>query len=993
MKKRGFAVCTAILLVLLMCAGCKQSLNDTVDNTVDSGVGTISGKVTYQNAGIDSSGITVYLEKLEDSGRSAVVAASSSAGRAVSAPFYKETITASDGAYKFDELPDGSYTVYATRENEAAYRTVSVVDGGNVTAIDLQLVKRGSISGKLKVSSGGSVAGSIVGVAGTSYIAFVAEDGSFTITGIPVGTHKLCVMTNGVYQAIDAEYDVDGENPTDAGEISVSNNSYVTAKVTQEGLEFSGTILSNVSGFTYGENYDVVARASATISITDLERDVVMEYEWKKPSDNYYTWTLVYPLVEKGKIYKIWVNVAWKDYYFYGEYFELTAEGGLGEYYVENEDASIPELTLEKVMQKKTAPTFNANSKVKVVRQGTAYDIHTCDADDNYLSWVIAGDRWNDNSDGKYALKDTYQICGWKRWEQVNASLSGNRYGIEARTLLVLAGYSNVIFKMNDNKNTCGDWGGEKIKTLVVYGVRTADGKVLLTKGDFDVAKIQPTGMPGESHTITVGSETTTYLYSQLVDFATDVSEPKNLPSYSVAGTGTRFSGWSTVFPVSSYSGTQGKVDGKETWLSTPIYANFELIGKTYTVEFKLNDGSDKTYHTQKVSRADMGSNWNGDSYSFRFPEEPTRLGYKFTGWYTDKKSENMYWEWSGIPDEVLSSDKTTFTLYAGWEKLYTATFMDGETKIATETFTKGAKLTTVPDTKDGYLFGGWYADKACTEPVDTTTGKDITVYAAWIKVETWWTGNAESNVYPNIDSDNLYKLQPGDTLYFEVYNDSSQLDDDNNCYVAVCDANQEYYFGDCYAYIPAGQTTYVPLYVDSGMMIYSVKAYGLYVRINNSNMRLKGIYYAKGTETDSNEIVIFDPAKYKGKVGEVVELYGEKFLKVTPDGSNTQIAIDSVDLRGKDYVRCSIGVSDMLDRNELYLRLYLNNTSNDSITDLGGWVYPKADVLLPEKHENNIWHNEDDNVQAIQVLVQFPKDDWADLNDVPVYIGKITAF
>lgn len=985
MKKRGFAVCTAILLVLLMCAGCKQSLNDTVDNTVDSGVGTISGKVTYQNAGIDSSGITVYLEKLEDSGRSAVVAASSSAGRAVSAPFYKETITASDGAYKFDELPDGSYTVYATRENEAAYRTVSVVDGGNVTAIDLQLVKRGSISGKLKVSSGGSVAGSIVGVAGTSYIAFVAEDGSFTITGIPVGKHKLCVMTNGVYQAIDAEYDVDGENTTDAGEISVSNNSYVTAKVTQEGLEFSGTILSNVSGFTYGENYDVVARASATISITDLERDVVMEYEWKKPSDNYYTWTLVYPLVEKGKTYKIWVNVAWKDYYFYGEYFELTAEGGLGEYYVENEDASIPELTPEKVMQKKTAPTFNANSKVKVVRQGTAYDIHTCDADDNYLSWVIAGDRWNDNSDGKYALKDTYQICGWKRWEQVNASLSGNRYGIEARTLLVLAGYSNVIFKMNDNKNTCADWGGEKIKTLVVYGVRTADGEVLLTKDDFAVAKIQPTDMPGESHTITVGSETTTYPYSQLVDFATDVSEPKNLPSYSNKAV-TRFSGWSTVFPVSSYSGTQGKVDGKETWLSTPIYANFELIGKTYTVEFKLNDGSDKTYHTQKVSRADMGSNWNGDSYSFRFPEEPTRLGYKFTGWYKDTDSKYMHQEWQSIPDEVLSSNKTTFTLYAGWEKLYTATFMDGETKIATETFTKGAKLTTVPDTKDGYLFGGWYADKACTKPVDTTTGKDITVYAAWIKVETWWTGNDyDVRIY---DDKLLYKLQVGDVLYFEVENvsDSWQGFD-----FYIFTAGEEYLLASPWEGMSSGQTKFVSCVVDS-TEIYKVKVYGLYMRSSSSNINIKGVYYAKG-EQNSNEIVIFDPAKYKGKVGEVVELYGEKFLKVTPDGSNTQIAIDSVDLRGKDYVRCSIGVSDMLGRNELYLHLYLNNKSNDFIADLDGWVYPKAGVLLPEKHENNIWHNEDDNVQAIQVLVQFPKDDRADLNDVPVYIGKITAF
>ena len=43
-------------------------------------------------------------------------------------------------------------------------------------------------------------------------------------------------------------------------------------------------------------------------------------------------------------------------------------------------------------------------------------------------------------------------------------------------------------------------------------------------------------------------------------------------------------------------------------------------------------------------------------------PEEPTREGYEFTGWYIDHACDE---KWN--PDEdIVESD---FTLYAGWEK------------------------------------------------------------------------------------------------------------------------------------------------------------------------------------------------------------------------------------------------------------------------------------------------------------------------------------
>ena len=43
-------------------------------------------------------------------------------------------------------------------------------------------------------------------------------------------------------------------------------------------------------------------------------------------------------------------------------------------------------------------------------------------------------------------------------------------------------------------------------------------------------------------------------------------------------------------------------------------------------------------------------------------PEEPTREGYEFTGWYTDHACDD---EWN-LEEDIIETD---FTLYAGWEK------------------------------------------------------------------------------------------------------------------------------------------------------------------------------------------------------------------------------------------------------------------------------------------------------------------------------------
>lgn len=365
--------------------------------------------------------------------------------------------------------------------------------------------------------------------------------------------------------------DAGSEKPNASSDDKKNQTSYVTARATSEGLEFSGTIVSNVfsdaysdSSGLYAEWYDeewqradifgnistsVNSKTKATIEITDCDSGVSMNYTFEKNQDEYKPWTLVYPLVEKGKTYTMRVTVSWQDYTFYTEYFKMTAEGGLGEYVVTNANTSIPELTSDRVIKKKVAPTFTQNPNVKIISQGTHYEIYRIDDTSDWLAWVYGVDILSDNSTTGYPLKDIYNRCGWKTYDEVDAMLSGWRYRVQARTLLKIAGYSKATFWMNDTESARGSWGGNKVKTLVAYGIKDDDGRWLITEEDFSDAGITVSNLPGSSHSMTIDGETRTFPYSQEVDYGITMSEPRTIPVIS----GKRFTGWDVEFPCASH--------------------------------------------------------------------------------------------------------------------------------------------------------------------------------------------------------------------------------------------------------------------------------------------------------------------------------------------------------------------------------------------------------------------------------------------------------
>lgn len=170
----------------------------------------------------------------------------------------------------------------------------------------------------------------------------------------------------------------------------------------------------------------------------------------------------------------------------------------------------------------------------------------------------------------------------------------------------------------------------------------------------------------------------------------------------------------------------------------TTLFANWI---KVYKVTFDMNGG------TGSVSEKEIDS---GDLISR--PNDPTKTGYKFDGWYN--KKDDKLWDFA---NHKVNED---ITLYAKWRQNSSGdpsdpsnpggsednkdeckvTFdlkeAEGVTAPDVQTVKKGEKVSKPTDPVwEGHTFGGWYTDADCTTAWDfdngTVTG-DMTLYAKW---------------------------------------------------------------------------------------------------------------------------------------------------------------------------------------------------------------------------------------------------------------------
>lgn len=139
---------------------------------------------------------------------------------------------------------------------------------------------------------------------------------------------------------------------------------------------------------------------------------------------------------------------------------------------------------------------------------------------------------------------------------------------------------------------------------------------------------------------------------------------------------------------------------------------------KHFNVDFVTNGGSEVDQQVVTIHQKAVK------------PENPTRTGYTFDGWYANKGLTKAF-------DFNTPIEKDT-VLYAKWKALpkLKITFSTGKgSKVASQTvqYNKTAKKPKDPKWT-AHIFRGWYADKSLTKTFDFNTKikKNTTIYAKW---------------------------------------------------------------------------------------------------------------------------------------------------------------------------------------------------------------------------------------------------------------------
>jgi uncharacterized repeat protein (TIGR02543 family) len=194
---------------------------------------------------------------------------------------------------------------------------------------------------------------------------------------------------------------------------------------------------------------------------------------------------------------------------------------------------------------------------------------------------------------------------------------------------------------------------------------------------------------------------------------------PPARSGYNFAGWNTRADGSGTAFDSTT------TVSGDIT-----VYARWtEIPPGSYTVVFKLNDGTETNHATKTV--APPASAIAAED----FPSDPTRTGYEFGGWNTRADG-------SGTAFDSTTTVTDNLTVYAQWLSYHTVVFdkNGGNTEAVPSSkrvISPATNIDTLPSPPawPGYNFAGWNirADGSGTAFDSTTTVADnLTVYAQW---------------------------------------------------------------------------------------------------------------------------------------------------------------------------------------------------------------------------------------------------------------------
>ncbi len=223
----------------------------------------------------------------------------------------------------------------------------------------------------------------------------------------------------------------------------------------------------------------------------------------------------------------------------------------------------------------------------------------------------------------------------------------------------------------------------------------------------------------------------------------------KKLTANKYKITGYTFNGWNTKQDGSGESYANKAVIPvefvEENGSTITLYAQWKPL------EYKINyvnavNGKDGVVNenptTYTVETSWLSTIGSGSGQNTLRIQSPTKTGYTFGGWYTDKKLTNEV--------EIMSVSKSkSVTLYAKWTAnsyriVYDANGGEGTMAARAATYDKNLMLSANRFQREGYSFAGWstvaapgeedviYKNMGTVKNLSTESNGTVTLYAQW---------------------------------------------------------------------------------------------------------------------------------------------------------------------------------------------------------------------------------------------------------------------
>ena len=253
-------------------------------------------------------------------------------------------------------------------------------------------------------------------------------------------------------------------------------------------------------------------------------------------------------------------------------------------------------------------------------------------------------------------------------------------------------------------------------KRKIFLGLVTAAATLGLAACKTDDPNPTPPNPPVEVTTYTVTFENNGH-----GEAPKEVKEVTKLPTLpTLEEEGWTFGGWYYDSAL-----TKEAKAGEEITANTKLYAKWTKkeapAPEKYTVRFDSQKGTEVS--AKEVEKGKKVAK----------PEDPTREGYIFKGWYKEAGCTNAW----NFDTDVVDKD---LTLFAKWtKKVYEVSFIsNGGSEVPTQKVEHGDKALRPSPTRDNFLFIGWYRDKELKlefDFVNTSITENIILYAKWEEV------------------------------------------------------------------------------------------------------------------------------------------------------------------------------------------------------------------------------------------------------------------